>query len=84
MGSSTRNAIKNDRGEIALVSAGEASYHRLYDHCVVKYLQQAAAKAEWVPLDAKVICGNGYMVMIEKNNLDIAKMTDDRARKSVK
>ena len=68
----------------AVVIAAEASYHQLYDHCTVKYLNQAGMKAEWMPLQSKGIRGNGHMVMIEKNNLAIAKVIDDWARKNVK
>jgi pimeloyl-ACP methyl ester carboxylesterase len=76
--------LPNLKGIPIVVIAGEASYHRLYDHCTVKYLNQAGAKAEWMPLDAKGIHGNGHMVMIEKNNLEIAKAIDDWAKKNVK
>ena len=30
----------------AVVISAEASYHQLYDHCTVKYLNQAGMKAE--------------------------------------
>ena len=56
----------------------------LYDHCTVKYLNQAGMKVEWMPLDKVGIHGNGHMVMIEKNNLAIAKVIDDWAKKNVK
>jgi pimeloyl-ACP methyl ester carboxylesterase len=76
--------LPNLKGIPIVVIAGEASYHKLYDHCTVKYLNQAGAKAEWMPLDSKGIRGNGHMVMIEKNNLEIAKVIDDWAKKNVK
>jgi hypothetical protein len=41
-------------------------------------------KAEWMPLQSKGIHGNGHMVMIEKNNLAIAKAINDWVVKSVK
>jgi hypothetical protein len=41
-------------------------------------------KAEFVRLEDKGIHGNGHMVMIEKNNLDIAKVVDDWVRQNVK
>ena len=68
----------------AVVIAAEASYHQLYDHCTVKYLNQAGLKTEWLPLQKAGIRGNGHMVMIEKNNLAIAKVIDDWAKKNVK
>src|SRR6185295_14449294 len=50
----------------------EASYHAAYDHCTVKYLQQAGVHPEWVKLADAGIHGNGHMMMLEKNNMDIA------------
>jgi hypothetical protein len=64
--------------------AAEASYHSVYDHCTVKYLNQAGMNVEFVGLGEKGIHGNGHMVMIEKNNLDIAKVIDDWVVKNVK
>ena len=37
-----------------------------------------------MPLQKHGIHGNGHMVMIEKNNLDIAKVIDDWVKKNVK
>jgi len=68
----------------AVVIAGEASYHQLFDHCTVKYLNQAGVKTEYVRLQDKGIHGNGHMVMIEKNNLEIARLVDDWVQKNVK
>ena len=59
-----------------MVMAAEASYHQSYDHCTAKYLNQAGVKTEYIRLQDKGIFGNGHMVMIEKNNLDIARLVD--------
>ena len=66
-----------------MISA-EASYHQLYDHCTAKYLNQAGVTTECMPPAGQGIHGNGHMVMIEKNNLDIAKVIDDWVVKNVK
>ena len=66
----------------AMVMAAEASYHQVYDHCTAKYLNQAGMKTEYIRLQDKGIHGNGHMVMIEKNNLDIAKLIDDWHRRT--
>lgn len=68
----------------AVVVTAEASYHQIYDHCTVKYLNQAGMNVEWMPLQKKGIHGNGHMVMIEKNNLAIAKLIDDWVLDNVK
>jgi pimeloyl-ACP methyl ester carboxylesterase len=67
-----------------MIMAAEASYHQVYDHCTAKYLAQAGVKAEYIPLQKAGIFGNGHMVMIEKNNLEIAKLIDDWIVKNVK
>jgi len=67
-----------------MIMAAEASYHQTYDHCTAKYLNQAGVKTEYIPLQAAGIFGNGHMVMIEKNNLAIAKLIDDWLQKNVK
>ena len=67
-----------------MVMAAEASYHQNYDHCTAKYLNQAGVKTEYVRLQDKGIRGNGHMVMIEKNNLEIARFVDAWAQKNVK
>jgi pimeloyl-ACP methyl ester carboxylesterase len=67
-----------------MVMAAEASYHQVYDHCTAKYLNQAGVKTEYIRLQDRGIRGNGHMVMIEKNNLDIARVVDEWVLKNVK
>ena len=55
-----------------LILTAEASYHAPYDHCTVKYLDQAGVRATWIKLADAGIRGNGHMMMLEKNNLEIA------------
>lgn len=55
-----------------LILTSEASYHAAYDHCTVKYLEQAGVHATWIKLGDAGIHGNGHMMMIEKNNQDVA------------
>jgi pimeloyl-ACP methyl ester carboxylesterase len=54
-----------------LVVTGEASYHAPYDHCTVKYLEQAGVHTTWIKLADAGIHGNGHMMMLEKNNMEI-------------
>jgi pimeloyl-ACP methyl ester carboxylesterase len=67
-----------------MIMAAEASYHQVYDHCTAKYLNQAGVKTEYIRLQDKGIRGNGHMVMIEKNNLDIARLVDEWAQANVR
>ena len=55
-----------------LVVMAEASYHAPYDHCTAKYLRQAGASVDFIRLQERGIRGNGHMVMLEKNNLEVA------------
>jgi pimeloyl-ACP methyl ester carboxylesterase len=73
-----------------LVVTSEASYHAPYDHCTVKYLEQAGVHPNWIKLADMGIHGNGHMMMLEKNNQEIAgvmsrwldKALPDKARKT--
>jgi pimeloyl-ACP methyl ester carboxylesterase len=55
-----------------LVVTSEASYHAPYDHCTVRYLNQAGVKPTWIKLADIGIHGNSHVMMLEKNNKDIA------------
>jgi pimeloyl-ACP methyl ester carboxylesterase len=59
-----------------MVMVAEASYHAVYDHCTAQYLAQAGVPTEFIRLADRGIKGNGHMVMIEKNNLEIARLID--------
>jgi len=60
-----------------MVMIAEASFHAVYDHCTAKYLGQAGVKTELIRLQDRGIRGNSHIMMIEKNNLDIARVVDD-------
>jgi pimeloyl-ACP methyl ester carboxylesterase len=55
-----------------LVVMSEASYHASYDHCTVKYLRNAGVNVAYTRLAEAGIHGNGHMMMLEKNNDQIA------------
>ncbi len=59
-----------------VVVHGEASFHAPFEHCTVRYLQQAGVKADWIDLGKSGIHGNGHMMMLEKNNLEVAASID--------
>jgi hypothetical protein len=76
--------LPNLAGIPILIYAAESSYHALYDHCTSKYLEQAGVKNTYVRLENAGIRGNGHMVMLEKNNLDIAVFMDQWIRNNVR
>jgi pimeloyl-ACP methyl ester carboxylesterase len=55
-----------------LVLTAEASYHAPYDHCTVNYLRQAGVKPTYIRLADIGIKGNSHVMMLEKNNKEIA------------
>ena len=67
-----------------LVMQAEASYHAAYDHCTVAYLRQArVSSVRFIRLADVGIKGNGHMLMLEKNSLEIAAIADRWLRESV-
>jgi pimeloyl-ACP methyl ester carboxylesterase len=67
---------------IAIVT-GEASFHAPYEHCVVKFLEQAGVHPAWLNLGAMGIHGNGHMMMLEKNSDQIADVIERWVRKAL-
>src|SRR5262249_48317363 len=76
--------VVNLKGIPTLVLVSQASYHSAFDHCTAKWLNQAGVKTDFVRLEDRGIRGNGHMVMIEKNNLEIAKLLDEWMKTNVK
>jgi pimeloyl-ACP methyl ester carboxylesterase len=66
--------LVNLQGIPVLVVTAEASYHAAYDHCTAKFLAQAGVENTHWRLEQQGIHGNGHMVMLEKNNMDIAAL----------
>jgi pimeloyl-ACP methyl ester carboxylesterase len=67
-----------------LIVTGEASFRATYDHCTSKFLTQAGVKHAFVRLADVGLKGNGHMMMLEKNNLEIAAFLGGWVAKNVK
>jgi len=65
--------LPNLKGIPILILTAEASYHAPYDHCTSQFLRQAGVEHDFVRLADVGIHGNGHMMMLEKNNLEIAR-----------
>jgi pimeloyl-ACP methyl ester carboxylesterase len=64
-----------------LVVQAEASYHASYDHCTVAYLRQAGVShVRFARLADVGIRGNGHMLMLERNNMEIAAIVEEWLR----
>src|SRR5213593_2411866 len=64
--------LPNLRTMPILVLTAEASYHAPYDHCTVKHLRQAGVEPAFIRLADLGIRGNSHVMMLEKNNREIA------------
>ncbi len=80
----TPRQLSNLQGIPILIVVSESSYHAPYDHCTSKYLAAAGVKNDFVRLPSIGIKGNGHMMMLEKNNLDIAAFLHGWAQKNIK
>src|SRR5262249_23674960 len=69
---SPARSLPNLQKSPILVLTSEASYHAPFDHCTVKNLEQAGVRPRYIRLADVGIHGNGHMMMLEKNNLEIA------------
>ena len=67
-----------------MMVAAQASYHQVYDHCTAHYLEQAGVHTDYFRLQDHGIMGNGHMVMIEKNSLQIAQFIDEYVARVMK
>lgn len=67
-----------------LITTAESSYHAPYDHCTAAYMRQAGVPVEFVRLEQRDIRGNGHMVMMEKNNLQVADFIERWIRQHAK
>ena len=67
---------------VAYLSA-EGGYHRVFDHCLARWLNQAGVKTQFVRLEDVGIHGNGHEMMLEKNSDEIARFIDRWIEKNV-
>jgi pimeloyl-ACP methyl ester carboxylesterase len=76
--------LKNLGGVPIIIVLGEASYHAPYDHCTSKWLTQAGVAHDFVRLENVGLRGNGHMMMLEKNHLEISALLRSWEQKKVK
>jgi pimeloyl-ACP methyl ester carboxylesterase len=67
-----------------LMVMSESSYHTPYDHCTSKYLTQAGVRHDFMRLAEKGIKGNGHMMFLEKNNLEIAHLIESWEKAAIR
>ncbi|HTR38058.1 MAG TPA: alpha/beta fold hydrolase [Bryobacteraceae bacterium] len=63
--------------------SAEGGYHREFDHCLAKWLNQAGVKTQFVRMEDVGLHGNGHEMMLEKNSDEIAQFIDGWIEKNV-
>lgn len=56
-----------------LIVTAELSYHARYDHCTAAWLRQAGVATTHLRLEQVGLRGNGHLMMVERNNGEIAQ-----------
>jgi pimeloyl-ACP methyl ester carboxylesterase len=64
--------------------SAEGTYHRVFDACIPKWLNQAGVKDEFVRLEDVGIHGNMHEMFLDRNSDVVIKFIDDWMRKNVK
>lgn len=64
--------------------SAEGTYHRVYDPCIPKWLNQAGVKDDFVRLEDVGIRGNMHEMFLDRNSDQVIKFIDDWVRKNVK
>jgi pimeloyl-ACP methyl ester carboxylesterase len=62
---------------------GEGGYHRIFDHCLANWLNQAGVQTEYVRMEDVGLAGNGHMMMLERNSKEIAEYIDSWLRENI-
>jgi pimeloyl-ACP methyl ester carboxylesterase len=65
------------KGLNVLFVLSESSYHAPYDHCTRDYLSQAGVQSDLLHLPQHGMHGDGHLMMIERNNLEIAGLIEE-------
>jgi pimeloyl-ACP methyl ester carboxylesterase len=66
--------LANLSGVPTAVVTAEASWHAQFDHAIVEFLRQAGVDADHVRLADLGVHGNGHMMMLERNNAEVAQV----------
>lgn len=70
-------------GTPILLLVSESSYHAQFDHLTSAFLTQAGVHHDFVRLPDQGIYGNGHMMMLEKNNLEISAWIHQWLQKAI-
>ena len=65
-------------------ASAEGTYHRLFDVCIPKWLNQAGVKDDFVRLEDVGIQGNMHEMFLDRNSDEVIKFIDAWVGKNVK
>jgi hypothetical protein len=63
--------------------SAEGTYHRVFDTCIPKWLNQAGAKDDFVRLEDVGIKGNMHEMFLDRNSNEVIKYIDGWVAKKV-
>ncbi len=63
--------------------SADGTYHRVFDACIPKWLNQAGAQTDFFRLEEVGISGNGHMMQLELNSDDIIEFIHEWIREKV-
>jgi pimeloyl-ACP methyl ester carboxylesterase len=64
--------------------SAEGTYHRVFDHCIPEWLNQAGVNDTFVRLEDVGIHGNMHEMFLDRNSDVVIKYIDDWMRKNIK
>jgi len=76
--------LVNWQGKKILSISAEGTYHRVFDVCIPKWLNQAGAKAEFFRLEDVGIRGNAHEMFLDRNSDEIVKFIDEWLKKNIR
>ena len=66
-----------------LSMSADGTYHRVFDACIPKWLNQAGAQTDFFRLEDVGISGNGHMMQLELNSDDIIEFIHEWIQEKV-
>lgn len=78
-----KKLVSFEKFKVLSISA-EGTYHRVYDHCIPQWINQAGGHDEFVRLEDVGIHGNMHEMFLDKNSDQVIGFIDGWIRKNVK
>ena len=76
--------LVNWQNKRILSISAEGTYHRVFDVCIPKWLNQAGAKVDFIRLEDVGIRGNMHEMFLDRNSDEVIKFIDTWLKKNIK